>query len=57
MKGLLAEKYTCTIFGFSTSYILVRARGVDNAYASAAAPYSLGTYFGLVMPYVYNFIA
>jgi len=31
--------------------------GDDDEYASAAAPCSLATYFGLVMPYVYNFIA
>jgi len=56
-EGLLAAKYTRTLFRFSTSEIIIRASVNDNAFASATAPCSLATYFGPVIPYVYIFIA
>jgi len=57
MTGLLTAQYTCKPFRFSTPDIILWAGVIEHAYAAATAPCILATYFGLVMPYLYNFIA
>jgi len=56
MTGVAYSKIHMYIFRVFTTDIILRARGIDYAVAEATAPCSLATYFGQVMPYVYNFI-
>jgi len=56
-SGLLTTQYTRTLLGLPATEIVIWARVGDHAHASATTPCTLATYFGPVLPYVYNFIA